>query len=325
MKTEAIVAGEDHVARLQEMELPEMTATRVRIRTKFSGVSCGTETDCLTGRAVYMARPYVTGYQSVGEVTEVGRLVRSVSPGDLVYTNGGGLWKMRSLAGGSHARELVVEDGEAFRLSPGLKSSRDCSYACLAAIAHEGLSRLKPEPGRVLVVFGLGMLGQLVGRIGQLLGLRVIGVNRSTWKCDAAKALGFDAVCGPEEAQIRAAAGQMGFGDPAYAVDLTGQQSILDLALTTLGRFGKLSLLGYYPDRLIANFDTCHAKQIEIHNPVGPGERVPQVLRWMESGALNIDSLIRRTVKPSEITPFYADLVKNHSAHLGAVIDWNDA
>ena len=50
-KTEAVVIGADGVARLQELDLPEVTATRVRVKTIVSGVSCGTEGDCASGRA----------------------------------------------------------------------------------------------------------------------------------------------------------------------------------------------------------------------------------------------------------------------------------
>jgi threonine dehydrogenase-like Zn-dependent dehydrogenase len=47
------------------------------------------------------------------------------------------------------------------------------------------------------------------------------------------------------------------------------------------------------------------------------------VLRHVEDGGLNAEPLIRHTVALSQITDFYADLVKNHSQYLGAIIDWS--
>ena len=323
MKTEAIIVGADHVARLEPIDLPELTETRVLVETLISGISCGTEGDCTSGRAAYMPRPFVTGYQAVGKVLKVGSLVHDLEVGDLVFTNGGGLWGITHLAGGSHARQSVTEAADVVKLSPQTPSLKTAAYAALAAVGMDGIARMKVDPGLVLGVFGLGMLGQLAGKLGQLYGLRVIGVNRSEWKRDAAKAIGFDAVCAPTEGEIKEAVEKLGFGPMKFAVDTTGNQQIFDLALATLGPWSELSLSGYYPDKFLVNWDTCHGKQMSIHNPVGFGTHVPKVLRHVEDGGLNAESLIRHTVAPSHITDFYADLVKNHAQYLGAVIDWS--
>lgn len=325
MQTEAIIVGADHVARLSPIELPPMTTTRVRLQTLLGGVSCGTEADATSGRATYMQPPFVTGYQAVCRVVETGAEVQSLSVGDLVFTEGGGLWPMQSLAGGSHARELVVEAGDALRLSPDAPSQPTTAYAALGAIALEGVMRMQPEAGQGLLVFGLGMLGQLVGRVAQLKGLKVVGVNRSAWKCDVARELGFDAVCAPEPEAIEAAVAGLGLSGAKYAVDLTGSQAIFDLALSQLASFGHLSLLGYYPERFTVNFDICHGKQLTLHNPVGLGSHLPQILAWIEEGQLNLEPAIRETIRPAQITEFYHDLVANHSRHLGALIDWQQA
>jgi 2-desacetyl-2-hydroxyethyl bacteriochlorophyllide A dehydrogenase len=325
MKTEAVIVGTDHIARLQSVDLPELTETRVLVETLVSGISCGTEGDCTSGRAAYMKRPFIQGYQAVGRVAETGAKVSGLAVGDLVFTSGGGLWNTMHLAGGSHARCSVSEADSVVKLSPSTPSWKTASYAALAAIAMEGLSRMKVEPGQVLGVFGLGVLGQLAGLLGKTEGLRALGVNRSAWKRDHAKALGFDAVCAPAEEEIKRALAEPGFGPMRFAVDTTGHQQIFDLALATLGPWSELTLLGYYPEKFVVNWDICHGKQMSIHNPVGLGSHLPKVIRLMEEGRLNIDPLIRHTIVPSQITEFYADLVGNHGRYLGAVIDWQAA
>lgn len=322
MLTEAIIIGADRVARLSPIELPPMTATRVRLETVLGGVSCGTEADATSGRAAYIQPPFVTGYQAVGRVVETGAEVQGLDVGDLVFTEGGGLWPMRSLAGGSHARELVVESVDVTRLTRDNPSLPTTAYAALGAIALEGVMRMRPEAGQGLLVFGLGMLGQLVGRVGQCKGLKVVGVNRSAWKCDVARELGFDAVCAPEPAAIETAVVGLGLDGAKYAVDLTGSQAIFDLALSQLADFGHLSLLGYYPERFSVNFDICHGKQLTLHNPVGLGDHLPQILVWIQDGQLNLEPAIRETIGPAQVNEFYHDLVTNHSRHLGVVIDW---
>lgn len=324
MKTEAIIVGADHVARLEPIDLPELTETRVLVETLISGVSCGTEGDCTSGRASYMPTPFLSGYQAVGKVLKVGSLVRDLDVGDLVFTNGGGLWGITHLAGGSHARQSVAEAADVVKLSPQTPSLKTASYAALAAVGLDGISRMKVAPGFVLGVFGLGMLGQLAGKLGQLDGLRVIGVNRSAWKRDAAKALGFDAVCAPEKEEIESAVKELASGPMKFALETTGSQQIFDLAVAALGPWSEISLSGYYPDKCVVNWDLCHGnKQMSIHNPVGLGTQLPKVIRHIEDGKLNVEALIRHTVTPSQITDFYADLVNNHSRFLGVVIDWS--
>ncbi|MCC6581086.1 MAG: zinc-binding dehydrogenase [Phycisphaeraceae bacterium] len=323
MKTQAIIVEEDHVARLRDVTLPEMSPTRVRIANWYSGVRCGTEGDAVSGRATYITRPFLTGYQTVGQVIAVGEHVRKVQVGDTVFTNGGNLWPCPSLFGGSHARELVVEEADIIRLSPDIPSLRSAAYATLAAVGLEGISRMKLMPGRIMLVCGLGMLGQLAGKCGKLLGLTVVGVNRSAWKRDAAMQFGFDAVCPPQADALAQTLLSIGAKAAHNAVELTGNLAILHLALTHLASFGEMALLGYYPDPMPIDLDICHARQLTLHNPVGPGDQLPKVINWMESGWLDMEPLIRHTVTPDQTTEFYRDLMQRHSDHLGVVIDWS--
>lgn len=323
MKTEAIVVGTDFVARLTEVELPPLTDTRVKVQTLVSGVSCGTEADCTSGRAAYMPRPFITGYQAVGKVMEVGDKVAGFSPGDLVVTNGGGLWGMTHLAGGSHARESISESADLVKLKSPEVPLASASYGVLGAIAWEGIARMKLEPGNVLLVFGLGMLGQLAGRIAQILGLHVIGVNRSSWKREAARGFGFDAVAPMEPKAIQIAVKALGFGPAKYAYDTTGSQEVIDLAISSLSAYSELSLGGYYPGKYQFDLDLCHGgRNLSLHNPVGPGKFLGQFLELVEDGRLTAEPLIRTRVRPEEITAFYSDLVNKHSSFLGAIIDW---
>jgi threonine dehydrogenase-like Zn-dependent dehydrogenase len=225
--------------------------------------------------------------------------------------------------GGSHARESVSEAAQLIRLQGGAPLFATASYAYLGAVAHEGIARMKLRPGSVLLVVGLGMLGQLAGKIAQLLGLRVIGVNRSAWKRDTAKAFGFDAVCAPEAGEIQAAVQALGFGPVKYAFDTTGNQPLIKLALSCLVPYGELSLGGYYPPQdYRVDWDFCHSRNLSIHSPVGWGGHAPDYVRFVDEGCLNIDPLIRHRIKPQDISRFYGDLVQNHSDCLGAVIDW---
>lgn len=323
MKTEGVVGGKDGVVRLLEVELPVMSDTRVRIKTSMSGVSCGTEGDTVSGRADYLSRPCLLGYQAIGRIVEAGAKVSDLQVGDLVFTTGGGLWSCDNCFGGSHARESVAESADVVKLDPDPSSPATLSYGILAAVAAEGLRGMKLKEDAVLLVMGLGMLGQMSGKLAQLRGVKVIGVNRSAWKRDAALALGFDQAVPPEAAAIQAAVEKIGLGAPLMAVDTTGQPELFDLAFSQLGIPAELTLLGYYPGKQSVDLNLFHQKRLTLFNPVGWGTHLNDILQLMQQGRLDLQPLIRHVVAPSEITAFYADLVKNHSNYLGAVIDWS--
>jgi len=322
VKTEAVVIGADGVARLSEVELPPMSGTRVRLRTVISGVSCGTEGDGASGRAAYVKRPYISGYQAVGEVIESGGNVTGLQPGDMVLTTGGGLWGMTNLFGGSHARESVSEASGVIKLSPGKLPLETAAYGVLGGVGWDGIARMKLVPGNVLIVFGLGMLGQLAGGIARLLGLRVVGVNRSAWKRDAAREFGFDAVVAPDQEEINQAVSALGCGPAKFAYETTGSQRTIDLAFSSLAPFGELSLGGYCPGKYEIDYDFCHSRNLSIHNPVWTGGYLSDFVRLAEDRGLNANCLIRTRVSPREVTSFYSRLVEEHSNYLGVVIDW---
>ena len=229
---------------------------------------------------------------------------------------------MNNLAGGSHARESVWEAETVHKIGADCPSPESASYAALAAVGAEGIHRMKWRLNTVMLITRLGMLGQMTGRLAQIDGLKIIGANRSAWKREAADAFGFDVVCEPTPEGIRAALKKIGEDSITFAVDTTGRPEVVTLCLSLLGRFSEITLLGYYPEEISVNFDICHGKNTSIHNPVGPGGRTPEILSLVESGAFNIESLIRHRVRPNEITEFYGDLLNNHSDYLGAVITW---
>jgi 2-desacetyl-2-hydroxyethyl bacteriochlorophyllide A dehydrogenase len=258
----------------------------------------------------------------VGEVVEAGEKVDGVQPGDMVLTTGGGLWGMTNLFGGSHARELVAEASGVIKLRPGKVPLETAAYGVLGAVAWDGIARMKLEPGNVLIVFGLGMLGQLAGGVARLLGVRVVGVNRSAWKRDAAREFGFDAVAAPDQEEIEKAVNALGCGPAKFAYETTGSQRIIDLAFASLGSYGELSLGGYCPGKYEIDYDFCHSRNLSIHNPVWTGGYLADFIRLAEDRGLDITSLIRTRIKPEEVASFYSDLITNHSNYLGVVIDW---
>ncbi len=109
------------------------------------------------------------GYSAAGTVLEVGPAVTRVRPGDRVATGGAGHAEIQAVAG------LLVS-----RL-PDQVSDADGAFATVGAIALHGFRLAGVGPGSRIAVIGLGLVGQLVGRIAIASGCEVVGIDVNQW------------------------------------------------------------------------------------------------------------------------------------------------
>src|SRR5918992_308309 len=193
------------------IETTPLAADQVRIRTLFSGVSAGTELSQYRGTNPFMQRrwdetsrlfvpadspswPYPVrnlGYEEVGEIVEVGSAVDDLHPGQRVF----GTWGHRT----HHVaqREFVRE-----RLLPAGADPRIGTFSHIGAVALNGVHDAAIRMGDLVVVFGLGVPGQIVAQAARASGATVIGVDPVRDRRDMAKALGADRVLDPGEGSV---------------------------------------------------------------------------------------------------------------------------
>jgi predicted dehydrogenase/threonine dehydrogenase-like Zn-dependent dehydrogenase len=200
--------------RLVEVPTPQITATEVLVATKCSLVSTGTErsvrklasanlmekararpdlvrqvlrkarTDGVlpTVRAVRTRLDDETplGYSAAGTVLEVGESVAGIRPGDRVATGGAGHAAVQAVAG------LLTT-----RL-PEQVSDSDAAFATIGAIALHGLRLAEIGPGSRVAVIGLGLVGQLTGRLARAAGCEVVGIDVNPWAVERANGASVD-------------------------------------------------------------------------------------------------------------------------------------
>ena len=176
-----------------------LAANEVRLRTLYSGISAGTELTAYRGSNPYLHKrwdaprklfvpseqPELTypvrgwGYEEVGEVIEVGNEVQSVRLGDVIY----GTW-------GHRTHQVVDEEYAKPRRKPDGLASILAIYSHLGPIALNGILDGNIHVGETVVVFGLGVLGQIIAQLAKLSGAHVIGVDLIEKRLNLAKELG---------------------------------------------------------------------------------------------------------------------------------------
>src|SRR5262245_27590052 len=235
MKTQAVVFVEPKRVEVQEMEVPDPGHNEVGIRTAYSGISQGTERWALTGRyghfdvdfsAYYPCSP---GYQAAGIVEALGSEVTALEVGDHVFTAG-----TRFLAPGhkypgpcqaSHSGYLVASQSNVTRVSPEVDLAVASLYH-MAGVSRYGVRLAKVQPGELVVVIGLGMIGQMSAQAARRAGATVIATDLIAARCDAARAHSADRVVDASAESLVEVVREEAPNGPDVVIDTTGDHRI---------------------------------------------------------------------------------------------------
>jgi predicted dehydrogenase/threonine dehydrogenase-like Zn-dependent dehydrogenase len=114
------------------------------------------------------------GYSAAGEVLEVGEAVPRLQPGARVATAGAGHGEVQLVAGTLVAR------------LPDDVGYEDAAFATVGAVALNSLRLAGITAGDRILIVGLGLVGQLAGRLAAVMGANVAGMDVDPWKLEMA-------------------------------------------------------------------------------------------------------------------------------------------
>ena len=335
MKAPAVVFVEPKRMEIREMDLPEPGPQQIGIRTVYSGVSQGTERWALTGRynhfdenvpAFYPCSP---GYQAAGVVDVVGSDVTDLSVGDHVFTMGTHFTdpdhKYPGPCQASHSGYLVVDAKEATKVAPEVDLGAASQYH-VASVSRSGVRITKIQPGDLVVVIGLGMIGQMSAQAARRAGARVIATDLIPERCVAAAAHSADRVVDGSAESLEDIVRDEAPDGPDVVIDTTGIASMFDRCRDLVRHEGKIMMQGYYPDLIEIDFHPTHITRATVTFPCGWDDQFNDELADdMATGKVTIEPLITHRIPFQKAQEAY-DLVVDHpEASLGMVLDWAGA
>jgi len=302
----------------------------VIIRTARSIVSAGTELAVLSGNEGWAPLPYTPGYGSVGTVVE-DRRPGGKSEGKLVFTYG------------THT-EYAASSVVTVEVPEGLAPEK-AVFARMGAVSMTALRVSDVELGDRVAVFGAGVVGNLAAQMCALSGGRVICIDTSRARLEAARrSAGADVLVSDEHVVERLKELTGGAGCTTV-IEATGVPAVAGVAARCVANQGELILLGSPRGALQADMtgflNLVHLCPTvvtvkgahEWRYPVLPSEsgypkhsiqrNVEIILGLLARGRLNVDALMTHHVPPRAAPEMYRGLRERGDEYLGVVFDWS--
>jgi 2-desacetyl-2-hydroxyethyl bacteriochlorophyllide A dehydrogenase len=234
------------VVELRTETLPEPGPDEVRVRAVLSAISQGTEMLVYRGEvdaglaldlptlAGGYGFPLKYGYASVGRAVAVGRDVRAVSEGDLVF------------ALHPHQDEYVLSESLVRHLPDRTTPEQGVFVANLETAINVVLDA-KPRLGEVVAVFGQGVVGLLITQLLRRSGARVVAVEPSALRRSFAERCGAELAITPQDGTVLRRLTRGRGAD--LAIDASGSPSALQEAIDSVALEGTVVVCSWYGEK----------------------------------------------------------------------------
>ena len=282
-------------------------------------------------------QPIPLGYCNVGHVVEVGAGAPEFAVGDRVVSNG------------SHAEFVAVGHNLCAHV-PENVSDDEAAFVPLAAIALQGLRLAGPAIGERFCVIGLGLIGLIAVQLLRANGCKVLGVDPDPAKSALAAGFGADVVdLGAGEDVLKAAERHtQGKGiDAVLITAATDSNEPVQQAARMCRQRGRIVLIGV--TGLELNRADFYKKEIsfQVSCSYGPGRydevyeghgvdypyglvrwteqrNFQAVLQLMESGRLNVQTLISHRFAFGAAEAAYDLLADRTQSSLGILLEYKE-
>lgn len=333
----------------EELSVNPLGPNEVRIRTLFSGISAGTELSQYRGTSPFMNRQWDLanrvfrdaeapswsfpvrnlGYEEAGEIVETGAAVTRVKVGERVF----GTWGHRSM-------HVMAEADAAERLIPMAADPRIGIFSHIGAVALNGVHDARIRMGDLVVVFGLGVPGQIVLQAARASGATVIGVDPVAGRRAMAERLGADRTLDPTAQSIAdTIKGETGGRGADICIEVSGAAPALAEAMRTVAYASRVVAMGFFQGeaRGLQLGDEFHHNRIELISSQISGVAPEASHRWSKlrlwqtavrlqhEGRLNLLPLITDTVPFAAVPALFERLDKGDPAILQSVLDFGAA
>lgn len=308
----AAVAHDFNDIRIEEMPIPDVGPREALVKIAACGVCSG---DVMPWY-IRKKAPIVLGHEPAGTIVEVGNEVKNFRVGDRVamhhhapcftcrYCRRGDYvqcdtWRRSRLFPGGIAEFVKIPEenlyGDTLRM-PDSVSMEDATLTEPTACAVKGFKRARIRPGDVVLITGLGTMGQLNVVLARHYGAKtLIAADFNEFRCNYAARLGADVVVNLKEQYLFEAVKTATGGEMADIV-VVGPSSIkaMEDGIRCCGSGGTVLLFTPTPkeDNLLINPHDIYFNEISLvpSYSCGPFD-TREALELIEMGVVNAEKI----------------------------------
>jgi threonine dehydrogenase-like Zn-dependent dehydrogenase len=342
----ALVLEAPRTLAFEALEHAPLKPQEVRIQTLFSGISAGTELSQYRGTNPFMhvrwdanmrlfregngpSWPYPVrnlGYEEVGEIVEIGSAVRKVELGQRLF----GTW-------GHRTHHLATEDYALDRLLPQGADPRIGIFSHIGAVALNGVHDAGIRMGDLVVVFGLGVPGQIVAQAARSSGATVIGVDPVQARREFALKLGAERALDPTLTSVaETVKAETGGRGADVCIEVSGAAPALAEAIRTVAFSSRVVAMGFFQGeaRGLKLGEEFHHNRIELVCSQISGVAPAASHRWnklrlwqtairlQHEGRLNLIPLITHDVEFADAPLLFARLDRGEPDMLQSMLSF---
>jgi len=318
---------------IEEREIPSPQLNELLIKTEYTLISTGTELTIINGEyspSSVWARiskfPSVLGYSNVGRVIAAGENIdRS--------------WIGREVVSHSYHASYVVSSIEGIEPIDRPIPKEEATLFELARTVMNGVRRARVQFGETVVIYGLGLLGQLATRFCWLAGARpVIGIEIAESRLGKLPSKSGIIGLNPQKEDATTKVKELTRGRMADVVfEVTGNPHIIPDEFRLLrqqGRFIVLSsprgtttfdfhdLCNRPSFTIIGTHNSSHPLYPVLDNPWTKARHTELFFDLIADGELDIGNLITHHISYKKAPDIYQMLLKDRSKAMGVVLEW---
>lgn len=320
------------------VDVPANRSGEVLVRITHTGL-CGTDLKIYTG-AIPVRHPLIMGHEVVGEVAG-GDVGGGLSLGDRVIVDPvlfcGTCFHCRlgqtnlcpngKLIGrdtdGGFAEYASVPARQIFRLPDSI----DSRVAPLIQVATTCLHAQRQTPfflGESVAVVGLGVSGQLHVQLAKARGARtVIGVSRSAYKNEMARALGADLTIEPGKGSVERVWDATGGRGADVVIEATGVMAALADAVRMARPGGRILMFGISSatEGALPFYDFYYKELTLINGRAAKPEDFTGIIELLEHGVVRLEPLVTHRMSLGELEPAIRMVEDTSDRRLKIILD----
>ncbi len=320
---------------IQDLPVPEVGPYDVLIKVGACSI-CGSDVNGRDGKTGRRVPPLVMGHESAGEIVAVGAKVTQYKVGDRVCPDSteycgncanclaglSNLCATRKVLGvapagqynrpGAFAQYLAVPEWICHPMPDDLPYEEAAMFEPAAVMINgvELVGGLKETD--VVAFFGTGLISEMGIRMARLAGAKVVALNRSRTRLDAAcKRQDVPGICWEEDTDpVGAILDATGGVAPNIVFEMTGQEKALNYALAVCADNGKLAMIGDGSQSVNINPHKIIKKGLTLYGScafVG-WKAIPEALRLISSGKLDVTPWLSAKIPLEEGPAMFATL-----------------